>query len=120
MSNISLNPESAVPYASSAGTPGIRREQQRYLVVYAVLIVGTALTVSMYYVHFEALWQTVGVALLIAVAKATCVAAIFMHLWHGQRNVYRVVFYTGVIVAIMFALTIYAHFSLPVLGYYLR
>jgi caa(3)-type oxidase subunit IV len=120
MSNMSLFPESAEPCTPPAVTHGIRGEQQRYLTVYAVLIVGTVLTVVMYYIHFEALWQTVGVALLIAVAKATCVAAIFMHLWRGQRDVHKVVFYTGVIVAIMFTLTIYAHFSLPALGYYLR
>lgn len=120
MSNMSLPPESAGSSAPSADVYEFRGEQQRYVAVYAALVVGTVLTVAMYYVHFEALWQTVGVALLIAAVKATCVAAIFMHLWHGQRDVYKVVFYTGMIVAIMFALTVYAHFSLPTLGYYLR
>jgi caa(3)-type oxidase subunit IV len=120
MSNISLSSESVVSTARSEDAHEIRGEQQRYLAVYAVLVVGTVLTVAMYYVHFEALWQTVGVALLIAAAKATCVATIFMHLWHGQRDIYKVVIFTGVIVAFMFALTIYAHFSLPALGHYVR
>lgn len=120
MSNISLSPGSTEPCAPSAGAHETQGEQQRYLMVYAVLMFGTVLTVAMYYVHFEELWQTVTVALLIATAKATCVAAIFMHLWHSQRDIYKVVFYTCVIVAFMFALTIYSHYSLPALGYYLR
>lgn len=124
MSHITLSSESAVTPAPSANghSPGaheVRHEQKRYMAVYAVLVVGTVLTVAMYYVHFEELWQTVGVALLIAAAKATCVAAIFMHLWHGQRDVYKVVVYTGVVVAFMFALTIYSYFSLPTLAHHL-
>lgn len=98
----------------------LRREQRRYLAVYAVLIVGTVLTVAMYYVHFDAVWQTVGVALLIASVKAACVAAVFMHLWHGQRDIYKLLFFTAVFAAVLFALTTYAHYSLPRLGQYLR
>lgn len=120
MNNMSMFPEPAKPGAPSEDAHEIRGEQQRYLAVYAVLVVGTALTVAMYYVHFEALWQTVGVALLIAAAKATCVAAIFMHLWHGPRDICKVAIFTGVIVAFMFALTIYAHLSLPAMGHYVR
>lgn len=106
--------------ASPAGAHDAQREQRRYLTVYAVLIVGTVLTVAMYYIHFEALWQTVTVALLIAAAKAACVAAIFMHLWHGQRDIYKLLCFTGVFVAILFALTTYSLFSLPGTGHYLR
>jgi caa(3)-type oxidase subunit IV len=120
MSNTSLSQELAEPVAPLTDAHETRNEQQRYLAVYAILVVGTVLTVAMYYFHFDALWQTVTVALLIASAKATCVAAIFMHLWHGQRDIYRVLLYTGLCVVILFALTIYSHFSLPALGSYLR
>lgn len=119
-SPISPSPALSIPAASHAGVEQIQGEQNRYLAVYATLICGTALTVAMYYVHFEALWQTVAVALVIAAAKAACVAAIFMHLWHGQRDVYRLLFVTGVFAATMFALTIYSIFSLPGTGHYLR
>lgn len=120
MSDSPLSQALPISSASPAGARDIQREQQHYLTVYAVLIVGTVLTVAMYYIHFEALWQTVTVALLIAAAKAACVAAIFMHLWHGQRDVYRLLFFTGVFVAILFALTTYSLFSLPGSGHYLR
>jgi caa(3)-type oxidase subunit IV len=120
MSNISPPPESAVPSVPTADAHEIRHEQRRYLAVYAVLVVGTVLTVAMYYIHFEALWQTVGVALLIAATKATFVAAIFMHLWHGQRDIYRMLFFTAVFAVGMFVLTTYAHFRLPGVGHYVR
>lgn len=120
MSDMSPFPAISIAAASHASAQELRCEQKRYLAVYAVLMVGTALTVTMYYVHFELLWQTVTVALVIAAAKAVCVAAIFMHLWHGQRDVYRLLFFTGVFATVMFGLTIYSLFSLPGSGHYLR
>jgi caa(3)-type oxidase subunit IV len=98
----------------------VQLEQKKFLAVYAVLIVGTVLTVGMYYVHFEAMWQTVGVALLIAAVKGTFVAAVFMHLWHGERDIYRILLYTGVVVVGLFTLTILSMFSVPGSGLYLR
>jgi len=85
-----------------------------------MLILGTALTVAMYYAHFEAVWQMVTVALLIATVKAACVASIFMHLWHGQRDIYRILFFTGVFAATMLGFFTYSLFSLPGSGHYLR
>lgn len=120
MSDISQSPDLVASNVPVENPHDVQHEQKRYLAVYAVLVVGTVLTVAMYYVHFEELWQTVGVALLIAATKAAFVAAIFMHLWHGQRDIYKILFFTGVFVATMFALTTYAHFSLPGLGHYLR
>lgn len=85
-----------------------------------MLLVGTVLTVAMYYVHFDAVWQTIGVALLIAAVKAAFVAAVFMHLWHGQRDIYRIVFCTSVFVAALLGFLTYSFFSLPGSGHYLR
>lgn len=120
MSDALLSQAQPLSPASHAGAQDIHRERKRYLAVYAILIAGTVLTVGMYYVHFEALWQTVSVALVIAATKAACVAAIFMHLWHGQRDIYKLLFFTAVFVATLFALTTYSHFSLPGSGHYLR
>lgn len=98
----------------------VELEQKRFLLVYAVLIVGTVLTVGMYYVHFAAMWQTVAVALMIAAVKAAFVAAVFMHLWHSERDTYRILAYTGVVVAGLFTLSILSLFSVPGQGLYLR
>lgn len=126
MSDTSLSPAppvtSAPPvsHASPAGGHDLQRVRQRFLVVYAILVLGTALTVAMYYVHFDAVWQTVTVALGIAAFKGACVAAIFMHLWHGERHVHRILFFTGVFAAGMLGLSTYAVYSLPDLAHYLR
>jgi caa(3)-type oxidase subunit IV len=118
--------EAAPPHAltaipvSEADTHHIRLEQKRFLTVYAVLVAGTVLTVAMYYVHFEEVWQTVSVALLIAAAKGACVAAVFMHLWHGERDIYRIIVYTGVVVVGLFGLSIFSIFSVPGAGLFPR
>jgi caa(3)-type oxidase subunit IV len=113
-------PVTAESHAMAADAHHLRREQKFYLSVYGVLIVGTVLTVAMYYVHFDELWQTVGVALLIATVKASFVAAIFMHLWHGQRDIYKILFFTCVFAAGLLGLSVCAIFSLPGSGHYLR
>lgn len=120
MSDTLLTQALAVSPATPADAHPIQREQKRYLAVYALLVAGTVLTVGMYYVHFHEVWQTVGVALAIAAVKAGFVAAIFMHLWHGQRDVYKMLFCTGVFVAALLALTVFSVFSLPGSGHYLR
>ncbi len=105
---------------SAATVQQIQRERKLYLLVYAVLLVGTVFTVAMYYVHFDAVWQMVAVALLIAATKAAFVAAVFMHLWHGQRDIYRIIFFTSVFVAALLGFLTYSFFSLPGSGHYLR
>lgn len=134
MSEISTSPEalsaplsSSSALSSSAATgpsaetiQAIQRERKRYLIVYGVLLVGTVFTVAMYYVHFDKVWQMVAVALLIAATKAAFVAAVFMHLWHGQRDIYRIIFFTSVFVASLLGFLTYSFFSLPGSGHYLR
>ena len=74
----------------------------------------------MSYVHFDAVWQMVAVALLIAATKAAFVVAVFMHLWHGQRDIYRIMFFTSIFVAALLGFLTYSLFSLPGSGHYLR
>jgi caa(3)-type oxidase subunit IV len=106
--------------ASPVDVHHVRLEQKRFLAVYAVLVVGTVLTVAMYYVHFEEMWQTVAAALLIATVKGVCVAAVFMHLWHGERDVYRIILYTAVVVSALFGLSIFSIYNIPGSGHFLR
>jgi len=105
---------------SAATIQKIQRERKLYAAVYAVLLVGTVLTVAMYYIHFDAVWQMVAVALLIAATKAAFVVAVFMHLWHGQRDIYRIMFFTSIFVAALLGFLTYSLFSLPGSGHYLR
>ncbi len=108
------------PSAPTVDLHHVQLEQRRFLTVYAVLIFGTVLTVAMYYVHFEEMWQTVAVALLIAAVKGAFVAAVFMHLWHGERDVHKILLYTGVVVAALFGLSIFSIFNIPGSGHLLR
>lgn len=91
----------------------LRAITQRFLAVFAVLMIGTVATVAMYYVHFEHTWQTVSVALLIAAIKAACVAAIFMHLSHAERSISLLLFFTAIFFAAMLGFLVYSIYSIP-------
>ncbi len=66
----------------------IQKSVNRYLMVFGALIVGTILTVGMYYVHFHSVAVTIAVALLIASVKAFLVAGYFMHLLSEKKMIY--------------------------------
>jgi cytochrome c oxidase subunit 4 len=58
----------------------------RYVLVWAALLVFTALTVGLGRIHLAGGWSIV-VAMAIAVVKSTLVVLFFMHLWdHGGAN----------------------------------
>lgn len=122
MSEVDVAPTPVHPTTPASAADGhhdhVRDEQKRFLIVYAVLVVGTVLTVAMYYVHFDEMWKTVGVALLIAAVKGAFVAAVFMHLWHGERNIYKIMLYTGVAAIAMFGLTLFSIFNIPGTGFF--
>lgn len=67
-------------HASKHAGPG------RYVLVWAALLVLTALTVGLGRIHLAGGWSIV-VAMVIAVVKSTLVVLFFMHLWdHGGAN----------------------------------
>jgi hypothetical protein len=41
------------------------------------------------------------------------VAAVFMHLWHGERDIHMILIYTCVVAAGLFGLSIFSIFSVP-------
>lgn len=58
----------------------------RYVLVWALLLVFTALTVGLGRIHLPGGWSIV-VAMAIAVVKSSLVVLFFMHLWdHGGAN----------------------------------
>jgi caa(3)-type oxidase subunit IV len=113
-------PASPATIAPSVDVEHVMRVRKQFLRVYGVLVVGTVLTVAMYYVYFEEMWQTVTVAMLIASVKGSCVAAVFMHLWHAQKSLRVILLYTGVVVVGLFALSVYSIFSVPAPHYFVR
>ncbi|MFT4691901.1 MAG: cytochrome C oxidase subunit IV family protein [Verrucomicrobiia bacterium] len=94
--------------------------KKKYWGVFGVLMVGTLLTVAMYSVYFEQMWVTVGVALLIATFKATCVAAIFMHLWGEKKIVYHILFATVFFCIGLMGLTLWAMNDAPYMTHWVK
>ncbi|MFM7101148.1 MAG: cytochrome C oxidase subunit IV family protein [Verrucomicrobiota bacterium] len=84
-----------------------------YLAVFAALLVGTVVTVGMYYVHFESMAVTVAIALFIASIKAFLVAGYFMHLMSEKKMIYSMLAVTMVFFFALGALTIWSSHDMP-------
>lgn len=61
-----------------------------YVWIFAMLIVGTALTVAVSYVDFQPHWKNIAIGLAIATVKASLVAGWFMHLVSEKKLIYSV------------------------------
>ena len=72
-----------------------------YVTVFLALLVGTVVTVGLYYVHFDSMAVTIAVALFIASIKAFLVAGYFMHLLSEKKMIYSML---GVTMVFFFAL----------------
>jgi caa(3)-type oxidase subunit IV len=89
----------------------VQAHVKRYLVVGALLLSFTAITVALSYVNFGTQKANIAVALLVATIKAGLVAAIFMHLAAEKRLIYRVLIFTGLFVFALFWLTYLAWYN---------
>jgi cytochrome c oxidase subunit IV len=81
-----------------------------YLVIFFVLLVGTALTVAAAFVDFPWRFNTI-VALTIATVKATFVVLYFMHVRYSARLVWVIVVAALFWMAILFAFTLSDYFT---------
>lgn len=94
----------------------VRKSLKTYLAVFAVLLVGTALTVWASYWDLGSHARNIALGLLIATVKAAFVALVFMHLSNERGLVYKVLLFTIIFFAAMMFLFILAwwdpiHFS---------
>ena len=74
----------------------INRHVKIYMLVFAALLIGTALTVAAWKWGPDSAGPTIAIALLIAIVKASLVAIFFMHLSAERRLVYWVLVLTVV------------------------
>lgn len=81
-----------------------------YVMIFLVLMVGTALTVAAAFVDFPWRLNTI-VALTIATVKATFVVLYFMHVRYSTRLVWVIVASALFWMAIMFAFTLSDYFT---------
>lgn len=65
-----------------------------YWLIFAMLILGTILTVAISYIDFGAAWKNITIGLIIATIKATLVAGWFMHLMSEKKLIYSIMVVT--------------------------
>src|SRR5262245_61513632 len=88
--DVSQDPKEYEEYAH-----GVQKHGRGYLMVGALLLTFTAITVALSYVDFGTRKANIGIAMLVSTLKAGAVAAVFMHLAAEQRLTYRILILTG-------------------------
>ena len=99
--------------SASHSPEAVKKHRKVYLAVFFSLLVGTAITVGMYYVHFEHLSTTVTIALIVATVKASLVAAFFMHLSNERKAIYSTLLVTACFLGVMMYLFIHTRTDVP-------
>jgi caa(3)-type oxidase subunit IV len=91
----------------------VSKHVAKYLLVGAVLLAFTVLTVFLSYLDFGSHKANMAIGMLVATFKAGLVAAIFMHLSSERKLIYRILIFTMFFVFALFWLT-YLHWYDPV------
>jgi len=89
--DISQDPKEYEEYAH-----GVQKHVRGYLMVGALLLTFTGITVALSYVDFGTRKANIGIAMLVATLKAGAVAAVFMHLAAEKRLIYRILIRFGI------------------------
>lgn len=104
--DVSPDPSEHEEYAHN-----VAKHVKGYLIVGAILLAATALTVALSYVDFGNAKANMAVAMLVATIKVGLVGAVFMHLAAEKRLIYRVLIFTGFFVFALFWLTYLAWYD---------
>jgi cytochrome c oxidase subunit 4 len=91
----------------------ISKHVKVYVAVFIALLLGTVLTVAMYYQHFDSMAVTITIALFIATVKASLVAGFFMHLISEKKAIYAILVATVFFFAGMMYLTVWSRGEMP-------
>ncbi len=76
-----------------------------YMGIGGLLLAGTGLTVALSYVDFGGESKNIIAAMLLATAKASAVALVFMHLKEEKMTIYQFMLVTMIFVTALFGLT---------------
>jgi cytochrome c oxidase subunit 4 len=93
----------------------VSKHVKGYLLIGALLLVFTGITVWLSYVDFGSQTANIVVAMIVATFKASLVAAIFMHLKGEKATIWRFLIMTAFFAAGLFFLT-YLHWVDPIFG----
>jgi cytochrome c oxidase subunit 4 len=92
----------------SHGGHDVQAAVRKYLMVFGALLVGTGITVAMYFVYLPSVAATVVVALFIASIKAGLVACYFMHLIDERKMIYTLLLASAFFFASLMVLTLWS------------
>ena len=93
--------------------PHFREHLRKYLFVFYALLFGTLVTVGASYIPWGNREINIGVALFIAVGKASLVACYFMHLISERKMIYGIMAFTAVFFLGLMFLTVGAFADFP-------
>src|SRR5207237_9311334 len=94
-------------------TDNFSHHVRRYLFVFYALLFGTLITVGASYIPFGHRAVNIGVALVIASAKAFLVAGYFMHLISERKMIYGIMVFTAAFFIGLMFLTIWSFADFP-------
>lgn len=100
-------------HAHSDSPESIKKHNKLYVVIFLLLLVGTAVTVGLNYMHFDSVVVTVAIALFVAIIKASLVAGYFMHLISEKKAIYIVLATTVFFFAGLMTLIVWSHSAMP-------
>ena len=89
----------------------VAKHVKKYLMVGALLLTFTMLTVFLSYVDFGSHKANMAIGMVVATFKAGLVAAIFMHLSAEKKLIYRILIFTAFFVCGLFWLTYLAWYN---------
>ena len=91
----------------------IKKHVRTYIIIFVALLIGTVITVWLNYFHFDSVALTIGIALFVAIIKASLVAGFFMHLLSEKKAIYATLGITVFFFAAMMYLFIWSRGQLP-------
>jgi len=114
-----ITAESAVAPHDHGHAHDVSKHIRGYLIIGALLLVFTGITVALAYVDFDKMlggrnWNII-IAMIVATFKAGLVAAIFMHLKGEKWTIWKFLLFTAFFCAGLFFLTL-LHYIDPIFG----
>lgn len=104
---------SAAAPAHGAVDPHFSHHVRRYLYVFYALLFGTLITVGASYIPWGNREVNIGVALFIAICKASLVACYFMHLISERKMIYTIMAFTAFFFIGLMFLTLWTFGDFP-------
>ena len=91
----------------------LKKHEKFYWIIFWGLILGTLVTVGLYYVEFNSIAVTVAIAMVVASVKGFLVAGFFMHLTNEKKTIYSIMAVTVLFFIALMFLFIWTYKDIP-------